>query len=142
VDKDKKQKKKTGISKNPLFTKTEELTSDSSSQFQEENTSMPLPQYTGEPASQHPSLPAQQQNTTPASQPAGIPVSQQASKIKATFYLHPSQIKALEEIKFKLSQKYNIKVDKSFLVRFALKSLINEFEEKEQESLLIKSLKK
>jgi cytoplasmic iron level regulating protein YaaA (DUF328/UPF0246 family) len=66
---------------------------------------------------QHTSKPVQQQASTAASQ----------ELVKATFYLTPDHVTALEELKLKLRKKNGERVDKSELVRRAIDILVQQY---------------
>ncbi len=67
-----------------------------------------------------------------ASQQASRPADHQTSKtanqqlIKATFYLTPEHVTALEELKLKLLKETGERVDKSALIRRAIDLLVSQ----------------
>jgi hypothetical protein len=54
----------------------------------------------------------------------------------AAFYFLPEQLKELERIRFELSQKYNLKISKSAIMRVALELII------EQKEKIVEKLRK
>ena len=50
----------------------------------------------------------------------------QANRVKATFYLDPEHVIALEELRLRLLKETGKKIDKSELVRRAIELLVNQ----------------
>lgn len=71
-------------------------------------SSKPVKQFTGKPASQY----------------AGK--SEKQPLVKATFYLNPENILALEELRLKAIKEQGEKIDKSTLVREAINLLVSQ----------------
>ena len=81
----------------------------------------------------------------PASQPTNTPVKQHTGKpvntSKATFYLPINLIDNLEDTWLSLRGKYkNKKVAKSEIAQIALEEIIKEWEQKQDDSTLVKRL--
>lgn len=81
--------------------------------------------------------PAKQQTGKPVRQQTSKPTNQQISTSKATFYFSPTQLKDLELTRATLKHDYNIKVDKSQIVRLAVEDILKDFKEKQQTSKLV-----
>jgi hypothetical protein len=68
---------------------------------------------------------AGQQDRRPADQPTSKTSKQQL--IKATFYLTPDHVTALEEIQLKIRKESGARVDKSELIRRAIDLLVSQY---------------
>ena len=84
----------------------------------DQETSVPVGQPGGHPINQHDSETLSQQGDQPVSQDAG----KAAQLVKATFYLTPSLVMKLEEIRFARMRRGE-RTDKSALVREAIEQL-------------------
>ncbi len=101
-----------------------------------QSASTPVKQQASKPVKQQASKPVKQQASKPVKQQASKPVKKQASKpepaaaeesIKATFYLSPGAIEALEQLWMKRRQKAEPqqrgRITKSHLVEEAISNL-------------------
>lgn len=118
----------------------------------EKDTSIPAYQHTGIPVDQPTSKPADQQAGRPARQRTKRPARQQASKTagqketpeeekaKATYYLSPGTVEALEEAWISLrrmaSKDQKARISKSAIVELAIQMAVEELEAKADKSRL------
>ena len=79
----------------------------------------------------------------PTNGDAGQPAANKAiSKYtaKATFYFTPQQLLEMEQLRLTLITRYGLKADKSEIMRLALAHLIEDLEQQQHNSLLVKRL--
>ena len=115
---------------------------------QESEASIPVSQDAGIPSSQHTSKPVRQRAGRPARQQASKAAEEEPSgaeqKLKATYYLSPEAMDALEEAWLKLrkmaGQEDRAKVSKSAIVETALLLAVAELEAKREQSQLASKL--
>ena len=107
------------------------------------------PEATSKPVGQRTSKPARRQAGTPAQKPqeglsAPDPGSSAAIKDKATFYLSPDTLEALEDGLYRLKklagQKDKTKASKSSIVETALRLVLEDLERKGPDSQLARML--
>ncbi len=108
----------------------------------------PASQDTGIPVRQHTGMPVKQQASRPARQRTGKPVSKESSeeeRLKATYYLSPATLDALEEAWLQLRRMAGSggrgRISKSAIVEAAILQAVQELEDKEGQSQLATRLK-
>jgi len=112
---------------------------------EEQTASQAITQPVGQPTSK----PARKQAVKPAEQKARKPAAPPEStdgKVKATFYLSPATLDALEagwlQLRRLASQENRGKVSKSLIVEIALQTALDELKAKDKESQLASVLSK
>ena len=81
---------------------------------------------------------------TPANGEASVALAVKAAAkytAKATFYFTPQQLLDMEQMRLTLITRYGLKADKSEIMRLALAYLIEDLEQQQQNSLLVKRLR-
>lgn len=109
------------------------------------DTSIPVSQQAGKTARQHTGKTARQPTRKPEGQPAGTEPEQPASeepKLKATYYLSPGSLEALDEAWLKLRKmaRARAQVSKSLIVERAILLAVEELKAKGDKSHIASKL--
>jgi len=105
------------------------------------NTSIPVSQHTSKPVKQHTVKPVSQKASKPK-QPADKDSSPEKARQKATYYLSPEALQALDEAWLSLRSltKARAQISKSLIVEQAILLVVEELKSKGSQSLLAKAV--